>query len=439
MRTVQKLALLYLFAVVLVFWGYQIGRYEVFPFVYLQRLADFTAGHTLGADTTVVEKLANDAGLTPTRFLWAYPDRAASQTRPLQLDGLKARRQSPRLYLAPADHSGYRVIFGALDFEDALWGGLLLGPAGEALHTWQLSTNHLPGNLYRDEMKDLYGVHLSSDGSVIFSQQESGGGIVKVDACGHILWNLEGHFHHTISPTDHSTFWTFAGAQEDFDHILVEVDSQTGAIIRRIDMADVRRANPLLYIFNLQKNDDVADISHGNDIEPLPVSLAGDFPMFSPGSLLLSYRTQNLVFVLNPQTLEVEWWRIGPWDKQHDPDWEPGGLVTVFSNNEKAKRPFSDIVAIDPVSFATRLLLDGSAYDFYSSINGDHQLTPYGTRMVTSSTQGWAFEVNPEGEVVFSFLNIYASETSKALYLSEAMRLAPNYFDEEFWKSCTGQ
>lgn len=436
MKRPQMVAIIYFLALGLLFWGYQVGRYEAFPYAVIERISAFVAGHSLGADTSVIEKLSNDVGLVPTRFLWPFPAKTPAPETLLDIPGLKPRRELPRVFMAAGVGSSYRAIFGALDFETALWGGVLIGPGGDVLHTWQLSTQHLPGNLDRDEQKNMYGLHLFPDGSVIFSQQESGGGIVKVDKCSNVVWNLEGRFHHTVSPTDKNSFWTFEGGQEDFDHVLAEISVDTGKVLRRIDMANVRLKNTFVHIFNLQRNEDVNDISHGNDIDPLPQSLAGDFPMFNPGDLLISYRTQNLVFVLDPDTLAIKWWRIGPWDRQHDADWEPGGIITVFSNNEKTEREFSDIVAIGPSTYRSELAVDGSEMGFASKINGDQQLTPVGSRIITSSAQGWVFEVDDNKEVIFSFLNVYSERDRKALHLSEAVRLQEGFFDRGFWKTC---
>lgn len=436
MSKLQKFALGYLLALAMLIWGYQIGRYEAFPYALIEDVSEFVSGHSLGRKTTIGEKLASNAGLVPANLLWAYPADTPAMAKEVAIPGIKARRDLPTVFLAENARRGYRAIFGALDFEDSLWGGLLLGPDGKVLHTWQLSTDHLAGNTERDEQKNMSGVHLFADGSVIFNQQESGGGVVKIDACGKVLWNLDGEFHHSITPTDHGTFWIYGGSQEAFDHVLVEVSVESGEVQRKIDMAEVRSKNPHLHVFDLQRHDNVTDISHGNDIDPLPSHLEGDFSAFAPGSVLLSYRTQNLVFILNPDTLSIDWWRIGPWDRQHDPDWESGGRITVFSNNQKSPREFSDIIAIDPMTLEFASIVDGSDFGFFSSINGNQQRTPFNSRIISSSTQGWVFEVDDNNEIIFSFLNLYDKQDKKALHVSNAMRFDEKFFDTEFWNTC---
>ena len=204
-------------------------------------------------------------------------------------------------------------------------------------------------------------------------------------------------------------------------------------------MANVREKNPFVHIFDLQSDKKADDVSHGNDIDPLSPKLAASFDAFDVGDLLLSYRTQNLVFVIDPDTLDVKWWRIGAWGRQHDADWEPDGSISVFGNNVGSSREFSDIVSIDPETFVHRTILDGEKYGFYSSTNGEQQRSPYGTRMIASTTQGWAFEVDKNNQLVFSFINLYDETSETSLNVSKAVRLNENYFDNEFWKTCNEQ
>ena len=103
------------------------------------------------------------------------------------------------------------------------------------------------------------------------------------------------------------------GGQDDFDHVIARYDLETGALLQRIDMGEVRRQNRHVHIFDVQREKDVPDRVHGNDIEELTADRAAAFPGFEAGDLLLSYRVPNLVFVIDPDTLDIKWWRIGPW------------------------------------------------------------------------------------------------------------------------------
>lgn len=340
-------------------------------------------------------------------------------------------------------------MVGAFDFEDTLWGAVLIGPDGAPVHQWRLSTEHMAGNREPPQRKVLYGVSPLPDGSIIFTMQEDGGGLVRVDACGRPVWGVDGAFHHTVQPRDPAmtSFWTFEGGQEAFDHVLARLDTATGEVLERIDMADVRRANPDLHIFDLQRNQDAEHPVHGNDIDPLPAERAAAFPGFAAGDLLVSFNTTNLVFVLDPRTLRVTWWRVGPWDRQHDPDWGADGRITVYSNAARARDRlapdpvFSAVIAIDPATLAHETLLDGRRYNHFDPWNGTHQVTPAGSILVTSSTQGRAFEIGPDGRVLFSFLNTVAPAdgggVTRTLHLSDAFFMPLDFFrDGALTASC---
>jgi hypothetical protein len=125
---------------------------------------------------------------------------------------------------------------------------------------------------------------------------------------------------------------------------------------------------------------------------------------------------------------------VGPWDRQHDPDWNPGGVITVFDNNQRGVGEYSNIVAINPQTLKSEILVDGSQYQFYSVINGMHELTSAGTVMVTSSTQGRIFEVNRDGEVVFDFINRFTPD--RTLHVSNARYLGKEFFDFQTPPNC---
>ncbi len=449
MNNVQKAALVYLLAMVVFFYGYAVSRFKVFPHAYLEsavkEIEAFVAGDA-HEKSSVIEKLQNDAGFAPLRFTYGVHEDLYANHVPLETPGLKDRRDRPLVFIDEAHTEGYRVIVGSMDFEEAFWGALLIGPGGDVIHRWTLSTEHLPQNKDPDLLKVLYGVHVGSDGSMTFSMQESAGGIVKVDACSNEIWNLPGEFHHTVSSDGEGAYWSFVGSQYTLDQDMVKISAETGEILHRIDMTEVRAANPHIHIWDLtlpvydpkpERRYRTGNLTHGNDIDPLGQDVAASFEQFEVGDLLVSYATTNLVFILDPDTLKVKWWRIGLSDYHHDPDWESDGRITIYSNERRREENFSRIVYIDPVTFEDGVTFDGAAIRFRSPANGMHQRTGYNTRMITSANQGWAFEVDDAGETVFSFINSYSRDDNKTLFISDALRLMPEYFDGKPWEACT--
>ena len=257
MNLVQKIAIAYILGAVLLAFGFAVGKYKIFPYSYIQQIEEYIAWNPDAKKTTLQEKLQNELGVVPIIFVYpsTVPAATVNQSDDLPLPQLKKRRGNPKIYAAPEHQSGYRAIFGAMDFDDAFWGGILLGPELKVVHTWKLSTDHLPKSTRPDPLKNMYGLALLPDGSVIYTMGEDGGGIVKVDACGEVLWNLEGIFHHTISMSeDNEYFWTYEGDHTAKHPKLLKASSRTGEIIDTIDMKDAMLKNEFIHIFNVRKN-----------------------------------------------------------------------------------------------------------------------------------------------------------------------------------------
>lgn len=432
MRTFTRIAAIYLLVLLGFLWGLAVPILKVFPYSYLEPLKDELVAFLVGGtneDTSLGGKLLNDLGLAPERMLREFKPAAPERFAETPLDGTRERRGVPRVHVAPEAPRVYRAIVGAFDFEEAFWGAILLDPDGTIVHRWAFNGEIEGYSEDKDVQKNLYGTAFMPDGSAIFTMQEKVAGIVKVDRCSTRQWISPGVYHHTIEPTqDRKAFWTFGGKQGQVHPVLTLIDADSGKILKTIDMADVERANPGLFIFDLRAVvfNDNDDATHPNDIDPLPPELAEAFPMFEAGDLALSYRTTNQILVVDPDTLKVKWYSIGQVDSQHDPDWRANGTISVFSNNTRLSRRskppyYSDIVALDPATGESRVTLKGADYDFFSAINGHHALTPEGTVVVTSSTQGRVFEVDPEtGAVVFEFINAYDWDEGRTLHLSQA-------------------
>lgn len=432
MRILARIGAIYLLVLAGFVWGLMVPVLKIFPYSQLKALqSDVTAFMAGGdnEDTSFAGKLLNDTGVRPERMIRQFTPQTPSRFKQISLARTRDRRDAPRVFLAPDAPRVHRVIVGAFDFKDTFWGAVLLNPEGEIIHQWSFDGEIEGYAELLDVQKNLYGIAFLPDGAAIYNMQHKLTGLVKVDRCSRREWIAPGLFHHAVQPTDdQSAVWTLGGHVLDLHPKLVLIDVETGKMLRTIDMADVERANPDRFIFDLRGRDfgDKSDPTHANDIEALPTNLAAAFPMFEAGDLMLSYRTTNHILVVDPDTLQVKWSTIGQTEMQHDPDWNPDGTISVFSNGHRGfgtrQPPFhSDIVTLDPFSGERRVILNGSDHDFFSFINGRHTLTPNGILSVTSSTQGRVFEVDPDtGEIVFEFINAYDWDEGRTLHLSEA-------------------
>lgn len=335
---------------------------------------------------------------------------------------------------------GWRVLVGAFeingDIENAV---LLISPNLEIVRAWILDEIPVGGREPRPKYrKFVHGVEILQDGSVIFTFDGSIS-LQKFNACGEREWAIPGKYHHAVTLDDTGdTVWTFSGAST-----LAQVAVADGSVVRQISMDAVIAANPMMDILEIRRihSEDIGvnsrnttghwlqDRFHFNDVDPLPAAIADRFESFSAGDLLVSARSLNLIFVLDPETLKIKWWRVGAVQRQHDPDWLASGEIMVLNN--RMSRDFSEVVTIDPGTFDKTVILDGRNYEFYTRIRGKHQLLDDETLVVTSPQQGRAFEINRDGEVVLEVVNIKPGTGDTNYVISELKWLPRDYFNME--------
>lgn len=360
-----------------------------------------------------------------------------SATPGLEVPGLLISANPTRM------SDGWRVLVGAFqiagNIENAV---ILISPDLKIVRTWILDEIPVGGLEPRAKYrKFVHGAEILRDGSVIFTFDGSIS-LQKFNACGEREWAIPGPYHHAVTLDEsNDTVWTLADEQT-----LAQIAVVDGTVVRRITMDQVITANPKTDILEIrrQHSNDLGvnsrntagtwlpDPFHLNDVEPLPADFADRFNQFSAGDLLVSARSLNLIFVLDQETLEIEWWRIGAVQRQHDPDWLANGEIMILNN--RMSRDYSEIVTINPETFESGVFLDGRDHAFYTRIRGKKQLLDDGTLVVTSPQQGRAFEVDPDGERVFEIVNTKPGTEDTNYVISELKWFPRNYFAMEAWE-----
>lgn len=355
--------------------------------------------------------------------------RPAKLAEGLELTGLEIWADRDNL------RPGWRILTGAFSWGDEFrQGAVLLSPELEAVHFWTAGEADTEIAKARPmNRKLLHGLAVLRDGSVVFSY-DGGVSLQRIDWCGNLLWQRPGAYHHAVTLTEGgNSVWSMR------DNDLIELDSGTGEILREVTLDATFAANPEIGILGVRRVHEngfnqrglkprwLKDPFHTNDVDPLPPSLVADFGgRFEAGDLMVSMRSLNLVYVIDPDTTRIKWWRSGAWVRQHDPDWLPGGEIGVFDN--RMNRDFSRIVAIDPATLATRTLVAGEDYDFYSRYRGKFQARADGGVLVASAQQGRAFELDAAGRMVLDIVNRKTSDAASNYVISEVIWLPPDGF-----------
>jgi hypothetical protein len=317
------------------------------------------------------------------------------------------------------------------------------------------SPTHLHKAPTTDWHVDTHGALILPDGSVVFNFEHSG--LVKLDRCGGVVWTLARMSHHSVEPAEDGGFWVpgrryypkdINSPLPPFDTPLLEDTlmrvSEDGKVIEELSVPKLIFDNgleALLTEAEIVDLDNGKEIVHLNKIEELTTDLAGDFPMFDVGDLMISLRESNLVMVINPDTGKVKWWQIGPWIWQHDPEFVPGGKIIVFNNNpfvldrHKSEVPlprFSNIVEIDPASHGYRVAYGNKpGQEMHTTLRGKVQRTSTGGLFITEFEGGRIFETDAEGHVIWEYINRYSPD--KVAEVTEARIYSANYFSVPDW------
>lgn len=330
----------------------------------------------------------------------------------IALDGLLIRADPAAI--AP----GWRLLTGAFGTPEGMENmALLLSPDLTVVNQWVLDDIRLGDTEPQAAGRKLvHGVDILPDGSILFVF-DGGASIQRFDACGKRIWATAGDFNHTVNLDDDRAFaWTVRGGEK-----VVKVAVADGRVAREITMQQVIDANPEIDILELRRahsNDLGAnsrntqgkwgfDAFHLNDAQPLPAAMAAAFPQFAPGDLLISARSLNLIFVM-------------------DPDWLASGRIMAFDN--RMSRDYSQIVTIDPKTMAATVVFDGRADGFYSRIRGKVQRLDDGRLEITSPQQGEAFEVAPDGSRPLRLADTRPGSASQNYTISEMRWLPVDFF-----------
>lgn len=316
----------------------------------------------------------------------------------------------------------------------------LVDREGKVLHKWLADREEVfEGSLLQRRNPtgtDIQGSLLLPDGDVVVNLEYVG--MARLNSCGKVEWTLTEGNHHSVALGENGSFWVpgvsqklrtgterypdLPGLEPIWLDRILNVSAE-GKVLRDIKVVDVLYENDLEHFF-FRYNQTEGDVTHINDVEPLSPSMAEEYPLFEAGDLLVSLRHINLVFVFDPETMEVKWHASDPFIYQHDPDFIGGGWVGIFDNNRvrgKATGEGSRIIAFQPHTDSTKVLFQGKHLDrFYTGHRGKWQMLENGNMLLTEEEAGRAVEVSSDGKPVWEW--IHESYDSKVPSVTKATR-----------------
>ena len=374
------------------------------------------------------------------------------------------------------DQGGYVLMSGFFGNDNGI---RLVRRDGTLVRAWTLQysqiftdTGFLPLPPATDWNVDTDGVLAMPDGSVVVDFEFSG--LARIGRCGEVMWTVPLQTHHSVERAEAGGFWVpgrrvvtdpdatqFPPFFPPFSEPSILLISDDGEVLREISvprlfyasgLEAVLSSKAIFYKPGLGYPKNPPEIVHLNKIAELSSDLADDFQLFEAGDLMLSMRDLNLVAVIDPDSERIKWWSIGPWLRQHDPEFRQGGTIVVFNNNIYSETAFagigdkssprarlavprvSNIMEMDPLTRRVKLLFGGAiGQEMLSIIRGKVDLTAGGGLLVTEFEAGRVFETDSRGNITWEYVNRY--DEDEVAEITEARYYPEDYFQVRDW-SC---
>ncbi len=293
---------------------------------------------------------------------------------------------------------------------------LLMDMAGRTVHRWTADFWTLfPGQkgIAKNDVNTRYfrRAYLQPDGSVLAIFE--GLGLVKLDHESQVVWARPNQAHHDLEVAANGDIWVLTrkwaqvdtpeGKKEPTLFDFVSVLDANGETKREVSVLKCITSSPFAGIWQASPIK-TGDILHTNTLEILDGSLADDVPAFARGRVLTSMRNISTLAVLDLATEKVVWAHQGSYRHQHDPHVLPNKNLLLFDN--LGAHPYSRVLELDPATMESVWTYAGNAATpFYSFRCGVAQRLANGNTLITESSQGRAFEVLPDGAIVWEFKN----------------------------------
>lgn len=417
-----------LLSIIIVVWIYGIivGVYHTFPFHIIQN-----------AKIAAEDWLKNDnykhyLDIKPVKHL--YPSRHKG-------NGVTINKHV-------ATNTDYTII-------SSMWENIngikLISLDGTEVHRWNVSYNSIFPFIEKREYKisdwdvNIHGFIIYPNGDIIFNFHSYG--LVKMDKDSNVLWKMMGRFHHSIVKDDYENIWvldrkrieetdknSFPLLNPPYFEDYISKISPDGEIVKEISILDLIFNSGLEALLFADGEETVRteemDFTHTNSIDIIKSDMVNAFPNFNLGDIMVNFRELNLIVVIDSISLTIKWYKIGPYNRQHDSDFTKNGTIIVFDNRtDNANGSIlggSRILEIDPVSRNVNVLYScNDSNEFYTEIGGNQQLLKNNNLLITEYCGGRVFEVDENNQIVWTYINRYDEDEVYAI--TDAQRIPKNY------------
>lgn len=268
--------------------------------------------------------------------------------------------------------------------------------------------------------------------------------VLRFNWQGQLLWKRKLWSHHDIEPTADGNLLLMTFQRRLVPELHAEfmvIDDQLtllkqdGTVIESHSLLEAISRNPGVFLLQtavpLQANGVPAiDVFHSNSIEWMHHrNLVGRHPIYDLGNILVCFRHQDRIAVFNWKRNEVVWaWGQGKVSGPHDAHVLENGHFLLFDNG--LGRKYSRLIELDPLT--EKIVWEYKAdppTDFFTLSRGSVQRLPNGNTLVGESDRARAFEVTPEGDIVWEFLCPHEIGPGERATISRIKRYPGEYIE----------
>ena len=166
-------------------------------------------------------------------------------------------------------------------------------------------------------------------------------------------------------------------------------------------------------------------------VDPIPwrsgqkEEAAGGPVRFRPGNIVFSYRSVDIIGVIDRETGQIVWaWGPGELDGQHKPHMLPNGNILIYDNG--TLRNYSRVLELNPLTEEIEWEYTADPKEsFYSGYISGAQRLPNGNTLICEGGACHFFEVTPEKEVVWDYTSPFREEGAMSTY--RCLRYSPEF------------
>jgi hypothetical protein len=266
--------------------------------------------------------------------------------------------------------------------------------------------------------------------------------LARFDWNGGLLWKRHWTFHHDIEPTASGQLLALTFARRQIPELIPELEVRDDLLTLLSPEGEPVHSRSVIHAF--RGRPDIheprtprptaegvrpwVDVFHANSLQGMPYPhLEGRHPIYAPSNVLISSRHQNIIAVIDWRTGKAIWaWGAGELLAPNDAQFLGNGNIMVFDNG--LGRGWSRVIELDPVTATIVWEYEApDPEDFYSISRGSCQRLPNGNTLIADSDNARAFEVTPDGDLVWEFVSPHETSPGRRATIVRAQR-----YDRDF-------